>query len=73
MTDEKTPQENLLAATQLLRSWLVQMQTRNEPDTGMTAWSDIYKPPVLYFIPLGASAQVLTDITTLDGTPLAIR
>jgi hypothetical protein len=73
MTDEKTSEENLLAATQLIRSWLVQMQTRDEPDTGIRAWIDESDPPRLNFLPIGASVQVLNNITTLDGTPLKIR
>ena len=71
LSDQKTPQENLLAATQLLRIWTIQMQTRD--NNAGRAWIDKWNPPGIKFWPLSVSAIVLEGATTLEGTPLAIR
>jgi hypothetical protein len=62
LNDEITPEENLLAASQLLNIW--QLQTR-------TYWRDL---KVVNFLMVAyASFPVLERLTSLDDTPLAIR
>jgi hypothetical protein len=70
LSDEKTPQENLLAATQLLKIWTIQMQTRDN-NTGH-AWVDIWNPPGIQFRNLFSSVNRLNNATKLEGSPLAI-
>jgi len=68
---EKTDEENLLAATQLLRSWPLHMQIK---DTAYAiAWMKNSIPPRINFNSIGPVFLDYEEITTLDETPLAIR
>jgi len=73
LTEEKTPEENLLAATQLVRSWPLRMQIRDDVNTGAKAWIDTVDPPILNINSIVPLSQEFEAITTLDGAPLAIR
>lgn len=67
----KSSEENLLAATQLIRSWPLHMQIK---DTGYGyAWKTDVTPPVLNFSVIWPTYQEYKSITTLEGSPLVIR
>lgn len=71
LSAEKTSDENLLAATQLLRSWPLHMQIKDGQES--VAWIANLKPPMLNFNSIAPLYHEYTEITTLDETPLAIR
>ena len=71
LQEDKSPEENLLAATQLLRYWPLQMQMKEFCD--MPLFYESYDPPLLAIVNSHMMYQAVEDITTLDGTPLALR
>lgn len=73
LSDEKTDEENLLAATQLIRFWVLKMQLPEVFDNGGEAWRTIYDPPLLNILSYLPAFHQFQAITTLDGTPLRVR
>lgn len=71
MSDEKTPEENLLAATQLVRSWPITMQIK---DTGW-AYAIVpgHKPALVNFNTIWPIFGKYSDITKLEGSPISLR
>jgi len=76
-SDEKNPEENLLAATQLINSWnlRVRMETtdRNHNESGVLIWNAAENPPVLNIAPMLPSPEDYESITSLENTPLTVR
>jgi hypothetical protein len=73
LSEEKTPEEKLLAATQLIKSWNFYMQSVKARGDKGDGWMTEYDPPMLnigIFYPSPLQYQALT---TLEGTPLAIH
>ena len=76
-SDEKTPEENLLAATQLINSWnlRVRMETidSNYTERGALIWISTVNPPSLSVGTIIPLPQEYEGITNLENTPLTVR
>jgi hypothetical protein len=76
LIDSKTPEDNLLAATQLVRVWPLRMQgLKDDPLRSIYAWVeyDDGTPSIMNMDAYVPTQAEMDAITTLDGTPLAIR
>jgi hypothetical protein len=71
LNDQKTPEQNLLAATQLVKSWPLRMQIKDTDE--MPAWWTKSNPPTLNLLGIYPTASEFEEITSIDETPLSIR
>lgn len=69
--ENKSSEDNLLAATQLIRLWVLQMEEKEF--CNMPLFSKSETPPRLVFNNFSPMYQDVLDISTLDGTPLSLR
>ncbi len=73
INEEKTSEANLLAASQLIRSWLAEMRIEDEECSGTKAWRPDFTPPILLIGGIDAIYQDMVDINTTEGSPISVR
>lgn len=72
ISPDKKNEENLLAATQLLKYWNRQALMRSVDGWAEAYWT-YYNPPVLGVNTIKPTYQECVDITTIEGSPIALR